>query len=68
MTRKEIRPTLAVHMADQGFTPTTLANRAGLSSDVIKKAKRGGKISRKTADLICKALGIDPDDIVDLNY
>ncbi len=68
MPKPSIRPTLQVWMDSQGLSDTQLAARAGLSVDLVRKAKQGKKISRASALELCSALGITLNDIVDLNY
>ena len=66
--KPKIRPTLEVWMKSQGLSDTQLAAAAGLSVDVIRKAKAGKKISAETALKIMDVLGITRNDIEGLNY
>lgn len=62
------RPTLAVWQQSAGMSDTQLAAAAGISVDVLRKAKRGARVSRPVAEAICSALGVSLADVVDLNY
>jgi DNA-binding Xre family transcriptional regulator len=68
MNSLEIQPTLEVLMASQHMKTSQLARSAGISSDVVRKALRGERISLDTAERLAEVLHTHPADIAGLNY
>lgn len=63
-----IRPTLPVLRTAKGWGPGELAREAGVSYSLIRKAEAGEVISRESAEKICRALGVLPEDVEGLRY
>lgn len=63
-----IRMTVPVLRASLGWTPGKLAQVTGLSYSLVHKAEQGQRISKNSAEKICKALGVELSQVEGLYY
>jgi putative transcriptional regulator len=54
-------------LIDVGMTPAQLAEKAGISANIISRLKKNEYVSLETIENICKALNCSPNDILEIN-
>lgn len=52
-------------LIDKNITTTQLAEKAGISANIISRIKKNKYVSLETIELICKALKCSPNDIIE---
>ncbi|WP_195421241.1 helix-turn-helix domain-containing protein [Faecalicatena contorta] len=52
-------------MAKSCLTPQEIADRAGVSVNIVYRMRRGYMVKLERFGRVCKALGIDPDTVID---
>lgn len=52
-------------MAKSCMTPQEIADKAGVSVNIVYRMRRGYMVKLERFGRVCKALGIDPDTVID---
>ncbi|GAA0243306.1 helix-turn-helix transcriptional regulator [Muricomes sp. OA1] len=52
-------------MAKSCLTPQEIADKAGVSVNIVYRMRRGYMVKLERFGRVCKALGIDPDTVID---
>ena len=52
-------------MAKSCMTPQEIADKAGISVNIVYRMRRGYMVKLERFGRVCKALGIDPDTVID---
>lgn len=52
-------------MAKSCLTPQEIADKAGVSINIVYRMRRGYMVKLERFGRVCKALGIDPDTVID---
>lgn len=52
-------------MAKSCLTPQEIADKAGVSVNIVYRMRRGYVVKLERFGRVCKALGIDPDAVID---